>query len=72
MAGTFADELIAMHDQGFSLPSIQVSLEKHLALMGQEDHAAERRRLAAVFSAKRNRTALADEILTLLRTGKAA
>lgn len=72
MAGTFADELIAMHDQGFSLPSIQVSLEKHLALMGHEDHAAERRRLAAAFAAKRSGTLLAEEILDLLRTGKAA
>ncbi len=72
MAGTFADDLIVMHDEGFSLPSIEVSLEKHLALMGREDHTAERLRLAEIFAAKRSGTLLADEILQLLRTGKAA
>jgi hypothetical protein len=69
MAGTFADDLVDMHDQGFSLPSIQVSLERHLALLMDEDPAAERRRLAANFESRRRGTPLADEILSLLRTG---
>lgn len=69
MAGTFADDLVDMHDQGFSLPSIQVSLERHLALLAGEDPVAERRKLAATFAARRHGTMLSDDILALLKTG---
>ena len=69
MAGTFADDLVDKYDQGFSLPSIQVSLDRHLALLMDDDPGAERRRLAATFGSRRGGTPLADEILSLLRTG---
>jgi hypothetical protein len=67
MALTFADDLVEMHDQELSLPSVQVSLEKHLALMGHEDLAAERQRLAAAFAAKRGHTRFGQDILKLLK-----
>ena len=69
MAGTFADDLVDMHDQGFSLPSIEVSLERHLALLAGEDPAEERRKLAANFASRREGTVLSGEILALLETG---
>ncbi len=69
MAATFAEELVVMHDEGFSVPSVQVSLERHLALLGSEDPVEERRRLAAAFAAKRSGTHLADDILKVLREG---
>ena len=72
MAQTFADELVEMHDQDFSLPSVQVSLERHLALLGPEDPVAERRRLADYFAAKRGHTRFGQDILKLLRNGGTA
>jgi hypothetical protein len=71
VALTFEDELVEMHDAELSLPSVQVSLEKHLALMGAQDTAAERRRLAAAFAAKRGHTRFGRDILKLLRGGSA-
>ena len=73
MALTFADELVEMHDQELSLPSIQVTLDRHLALlMGDEDPAAERKRLADYFAAKRGHTRFGQDILKLLRGETAA
>ena len=69
MAATFAEELVEMHDQGFSVPSVQVSLERHLALLGSEDPLEERCRLATAFAARRSGTYLADDILKVLREG---
>ena len=68
----FEDTLVDMHDGEYSLPSIQVAVDRHMAMTGHLDVPAERQRIAAAFKAKRPDTAFSAEIVEIILGQKTA